>query len=145
MDELDNYTPQIIFSELGKTPYGKVLVELEKCPICGKYMLDSRDAKYGLFPKYVDIKIEKQMERAGWVQRSCVKVDDNDICFECAEAGKADFLCALCKDRKPTDKVEESIGDPPEFLCTDCYESVPAKTWNAALHELRKSHCYDYE
>ena len=145
MNEKENYIPTVISDELGRTHYGKVLVELEKCPICHRYMIDSRNAKYGLFPKYCKITIEKQIERAGWVQRSCVEVDGHDICRECAEAGKADFLCALCEQRKLTDKIEESFGDLAEHLCADCYESVPAKIWDKKVEKLRERHRYDFD
>jgi len=139
MNELDNYTPEVIDG------YGKVLVELEKCPLCGKYMVDAKGAKYGLFPKYININIDKQMERAGWVLRSCTKVDDKNICSECTEAGKADFLCTLCKQRKPTDKIKEEIGDPTEYICTDCYETMPAKEWDEKICKIREIHRYDFE
>ncbi|MCJ7507540.1 MAG: hypothetical protein MUO85_02265 [candidate division Zixibacteria bacterium] len=145
MNEIENYIPTVISDELGQTHYGKVLVELEKCHICHRYMINSRDAKYGLFPKYDKITIEKQMERAGWVQRSSVEVDEKYICCECAEAGKADFHCSLCNQRRLTDKIQESFGDPAEFLCTPCYESVPAKVWDEKVEKLREVHRYDFE
>ena len=61
------------------------------------------------------------------------------------KAGKADFLCALCNERKSTDKIQESIGDAPEFLCKDCYDTVSAKIWDDKLDELQEAHRYDYE
>ena len=143
MAEIENYTPEVIKSD--SCFYGLVLVELEKCPLCHKYMIDIIGVKYGLFPKWRRITIEKQIERAGWAQRSSVKVDDKNICNECVKAGKADFLCALCKQRKPTNKIKDSFGDPAEFLCTDCYETVPAKVWDEKTSKLREKHRYDYE
>lgn len=71
-------------------------------------------------------------------------VDDEPICIECEQAGKSDFLCALCKERKRSNKKQESFGDPSEFLCTDCYETKPAKIWDEKVDELVEAHRYDY-
>ena len=94
---------------------------------------------------YTDNSQESQMRRAGLVFKTDIQVDGYLICDECVKAGKADFLCALCNTRKSTDKIQESIGDPPEHLCKDCYNTVTAKVWEKKYTELLKSHTYDYE
>lgn len=140
---MENYTPKI--HEDGR--YVEMIIQAEKCPICKKvmikkvkeYMLDK------LFPAYWKMNQEAQAKRAGIVFKSTTKVDDENICEECEKAGKADFLCALCNERKSTDKIQESIGDAPEFLCKDCYDTVPVKIWDDKLNKLQEAHRYDYE
>jgi len=140
---MENYTPKIY--EDGR--YVEMIIQAEKCPICKKvmikkvkeYMLDK------LFPTYWQMNQEAQAKRAGIVFKCTTKVDDENICEECEKAGKADFLCALCNERKSIDKIQESIGDAPEFLCKDCYDTVPAKIWDDKLDELQEAHRYDYE
>jgi hypothetical protein len=41
-------------------------------------------------------------------------------------------------------QVEEQFGDPAEYLCKPCYETVPASVWDAAKERLRRSHQYDH-
>lgn len=140
---MENYTPKI--HEDGR--YVEMIIQAKKCPICGKvmikkvkeYMLDK------IFPAYWQMNQVSQAKRAGIVFKSTTKVDDENICEECEKSGKADFLCALCNERKSTDKIQESIGDAPEFLCKDCYDTVPAKIWDDKLEELEEAHKYDYE
>jgi ssDNA-binding Zn-finger/Zn-ribbon topoisomerase 1 len=142
---MENYTPKIYAN--GR--YVEMLVQAAKCPICEKVMVYKEDKNryYGnrIFPLPISINQESQIKRAGIVFKSTVKVDDAYICEECQSSGKATFLCALCNNRKSIDKVQESIGDPPEFLCADCYASVPSKIWDEKLEELQEEHRYDFE
>ena len=98
-----------------------------------------------LFPMYIKIDQKAQMKEAGLVYQTSIFVDDEPICEECEKLGKADFECAICEKRHTTDKIEESIGYPPEFLCKNCYETVSAKEWNEKYDELLKDHRYDFE
>jgi hypothetical protein len=77
--------------------------------------------------------------------RSNTKVDDKYICKDCEKSGKADFLCVMCESRKHTGKIKESFGDPPEYLCIDCYETATAKKWEEAVEELNQIHRYDFD
>ena len=138
---METYIPKI-HKEKCHT-YVEMLIEAEECPLCKKVMIEK--ATRGIFPYYVAIDQEAQAKKSDIVFKSQTKVDDSNICENCKSEGKADFLCALCNERKTTDKIQESIGDPAEFLCTDCYESVSAKEWSIAKKELYDSHRYDFE
>lgn len=121
------------------------MVRLEPCKLCQKDMVTKPELDYGTWPSWIGNDLEAQTERAGFVFRSRIKVDDEHICIECEQKGRATFECALCKQRKPNDKIKTSIGNPPEFLCMDCYESVPAKTWEEKTRGLHIQHRYDFE
>lgn len=136
---MEKYIPKI--HEGGR--YVEMLLEAKKCKCCNKVMITKETNN--LFPMYYAINQEAQMKAAGLVYITSTLVDDEPICIECEQSGKASFLCALCEERKTTDKKQESFGDPAEFLCKDCYESVPAKKWDEKVDELRESHYWDFE
>ena len=104
-----------------------------------------RKANGGLFPMYFKLNQEAQMKAAGLVYATSTLVDDEPICEECLSNDKADFLCALCRERKPSSKLYQSFGEPAEFLCKDCYSTKPAKLWDEAIEGLYERHRYDYE
>src|SRR3990167_5573450 len=137
---MENYTPKV--HENGR--YVEMLIEAKKCSCCEKIMVD-KIGYHSIFPKYLRINQEAQMKAAGFVYSTSTLVDDEPICLECEQAGKADFLCAMCDERKTTDKKHESFGDPAEFLCKDCYETKPAKVWDEKVDELQDAHRYDFE
>jgi hypothetical protein len=137
---MENYTPKV--HENGR--YVEMLIEVEKCKCCDKIMIANL-GYYSIFPKYMRINQEAQMKAAGFVYPSSTLVDDKRICIECEQADKATILCALCEERKPSSKKQESFGDPAEFLCSDCYETKPAKIWDEKVDELQESHRYDFE
>jgi len=137
---MENYTPKV--HENGR--YVEMLIEAKKCECCEKIMV-AKLSYYSIFPKYVRINQEAQMKAADFVYSTSTLVDDEPICLECEQAGKADFLCAMCDERKTTDKKEKSFGDPAEFLCKDCYETKPAKVWDEKVDELQDAHRYDFE
>ena len=137
------YTPQIIDRK-----YVLFAAHGTECPICKKIMvkkLQKHYFEYSFFPTWLDMNQDAQMKRAGLVYAGRTKVDDDDICEECEEAGKADFKCELCGERKSTDKIQESFGDPADFLCKDCYEITTAKAWDEKCDQLEEEHKYDYE
>jgi len=140
---MENYTPKI----LNNGEYVEMIIQAEKCPICGKIMIKKVEDNIlnSLFPGYKEMNQVAQAKRAGIVFKSYTKVDDKIICEECERSGKADFLCACCNERKTTDKMHESFGDPPDYLCTDCYNTVPAKIWDDKVNELMERHQYDFE
>ena len=41
-------------------------------------------------------------------------------------------------------KIQDQFGDPSEFLCSDCYETVSAKEWNNIENILIEKHIYDH-
>lgn len=144
MTEMEEYTPQII-KETDTRAYATMLVELVKCPLCGKWMIGTGDRIYGPFPKYFRISDKAQSKLAGWVQKGHRDYGiDKYICVECEQADKATFTCALCHQQKKSSEIEQSFGDPAEHLCKDCYSSVPAKEWDKRVSELEEEHQYDF-
>ena len=142
---MDKYIPTVVGVRYGRT-YGVMLVELDNCPKCGKYMVSPEGNRWASpFPIYNEYAFDSQIKAAGWVEKSHVKIDDHVICQECASSGRADFECSLCRKRYPSDQVQESFGDPPEFLCQSCYRTVPAKDWESKVEKLKNSHRYDFE
>lgn len=138
-----SYTPQ----KIDETTIS-FAVSLKTCYKCQRRMVSKPPGQYfekNTFPNCSENNFENQAKRAGLVFQSNIKVDDNYICEECKQSGSADFLCAICKKRKPFPKEKFSFGDPPEFLCSDCYETVSAKTWDSEVEELSDKHKYDFE
>jgi len=148
MSNLDDYTPEIIGNK------AKMLVDLGKCSICGKKMLkitakmagNLTSLNFNLFPHYYVHNLRAQMNRAFIVFQSNMKDKNNNyICEECVKEGKSTFVCALCGEKRSSDLREESFGDPPEFLCKICYETVPAKIWEEKKEELYNTHRWDFD
>ena len=67
----------------------------------------------------------------------------DDICTQCAAEGVT-FKCSACKETRNADQLYEAIGDPADFLCLPCYETVPAKKWDELMKQLRQQHQHDY-
>jgi len=144
----DAYIPEII--DGGYSLYGKLLVPLTHCPSCNEVMLKRYSFNWSgfesIFPASLQLQLREQLSRAGIRTYSQFKnKDDKFICVECAKEGKDTFICYLCEEERTSDLQQTQHGDPPEYLCTICYESVPAKVWDEAEDKLRASHKYDYE
>lgn len=127
--------------------YIAMYMQVRECPICKHSMINKEEhTRRSIFPMFIGMNQKAQAKELNLKFCSNTEVDDKLICQDCADTGKADFLCYLCKERKPTNKIEESVGIlPTEYLCKDCYETVPAKKWDKALEELQEEHRYDYE
>jgi hypothetical protein len=125
-------------------------LRLQRCN-CGAAMIDIpvsyRNVSWvhDLFPRVSDEGLEAQMRRANirFVSGS-LDVNNKPICQQCEADGKSEFLCDLCQKVKPSSKRKERFGDPPEFLCTDCYATTPAKVWEKAMNDLEQAHRWDY-
>ncbi len=132
------YTPQ-------KNDKGQYLFVLqhEICSKCGRDMV-TPPKNNDVFPYWIGNNFKAQAERAELVIRSSTKVDDFYICCDCEKDGLADFECQLCKKRKTTNKIQKSFGDPADFLCSDCYETVSAKVWDAAKDKLLEKHQHEF-
>jgi hypothetical protein len=122
------------------------------CPICQKTMVDAPEQ----YLKYCQTNrgaafdggntMEAQLKRGGYVFRSDAEdKDGNTICRSCKDEGRSSFVCYHCKKEHPTNKIEERYGDPAEYLCTDCYTSVPAKEWDELTTKLSNAHRYDWD
>lgn len=136
-DEIQDFTPQILCNG----EYTVMLLKTEMCPKCLKTMMKEDKLRYsGVFPVWRELNQQSQMKKAGIVFQSMVKSNNRYICVECAEGNKATIHCALCKQDKPSNKQKESFGcDPAEFLCSDCYETVPAKVWEEKVEKLQEN------
>lgn len=131
------FTPHVL-----EPGYGVVMVEIKPCAKCGRQTLAIENG--WKCPAYWKAARAEQMRRAGWVDRA--PVTDRmaqTLCVECAPDG-AVFTCALCKQERHG-APEDVFGDPPEFLCVPCFETVTAKVWAAKEDELREAHRYDFE
>ena len=138
-----DYIPTIINNR-----YATFLVDIKKCSICNNLMVVKPSQRYfekNTFPIYYELDFTAQAKRANLHFVSNIKVNDEYICIECAKGGKATFLCVLCNTRKSSNKEKETFGDPPEVLCTDCYETVSAKIWDDKCEQLSAQHRYDFE
>lgn len=137
------YTPQII-----NGGYVLFAAQASECPLCKKLMV-KRVGKYrfesSFFSSWINMDQDAQMKNAGLVYLSDVKVNDEHICEECEKSGKATFKCQLCGEDKPTNMIQESFGYPADFLCSDCYETVSAKTWNEKCDQLEAWHSNDFD
>ena len=138
--------PQIV-SESNDLAIGMVHVALHKCPTCGRWMLDpSADRTRHVFATEYPDQLREYLALADWRFASGVTVnDDSIICEQCASENKGSLTCALCGEVRESSQKQTSVGDPPEFLCTVCYETKPAKVWEEKYKELLKAHRYDYE
>lgn len=138
----DHFTPQKIDMNLYR-----FTVESTKCVVCRNEMVhapSTRNWRKTTFPSYIGNNFEAQAKKAGLELSSDIKVDREYICNKCENEGKADFLCSLCGQRHSVSKVKEQIGDPPEFLCLQCYTTVPAKEWDDKITSLNNEHRYDF-
>lgn len=143
------YIPDAVETEHGDK-YGKFFLPISACPICQKLMLGLRHGTTKdideRFTGPWDIGIGHQLKRMGGVSGSGIEDKDGDrICQECANAGRATFVCALCKTERSSADEQESFGDPLEQLYKVCYETVPAKKWDEEVEKLREVHQYDFE
>lgn len=126
--------------------YALMKIAISNCHKCDRTMIESpKPYYYNPFPTQYNKDFDYQIRSVGWVKRSNIIVDDLYICVECAEKGLADFVCALCFKRYPSDKEKESFGYPPEYLCENCYKTVPAEKWDNEREELMENHRWDCE
>jgi len=140
------FTPTLLLGADGKpTGYGTMLVAVRACATCQAPMVASpRGADP--FTRGWDETFGAQLKAAGWQVASdaCV-ADGGRICDRCKQAGLATFRCDLCGLLRSTSQVQEGFGDPAEYLCVPCFETVPAKRWAEACDALREAHKYDFE
>ena len=127
--------------------YGLMLVNLDQCVVCSLPMVRrSWDMPHSSpFPPYDPVSLKAQAQRAGWVFAGKLQVNAETICERCERADRARAACYLCKRERKASEVREAIGDPPEYLCTPCYDSVPARVWDRAVKELEEAHRWDHE
>jgi len=118
-------------------------LQVNECPVCKNQMMQ-KDTQ-SLFPSDRLNQTKQMQEKEIVYQSSRFCVDGEPICIKCAEEGKASFICFLCHERQPSNKMKNKYGDPPDYLCIDCFSSVSAKEWNNAETHLHNIHRYDFE
>ena len=112
------------------------------CPICDRKMM-TKD-KGNLFPLSKDDTQIQQMKKKNVIFISNVRKDNEYICEVCKEENKGSFKCCNCEKEQPSSKLEKSIGyDTEDFLCSDCYETIPAKTWDKIIEKLEDAHKWE--
>jgi hypothetical protein len=141
------YVPQVIVDDEDYTIVSFAL-KVDKCVIC-KSLTMAKITHYSYFPfpnRWIGDQ-EDQMTAAGIrpLGGHTYHPEDGPICNVCAEQGLGRFLCAGCGLERAVSHQKERIGDPPEFLCMTCYETMPAKRWNEIKNELNERHKYDWE
>lgn len=135
---MEEYKPQIIEN------YATFLVQIYKCWTCKQLMVINEPERNSPFPLAIRFDYKTQAKAADLKIRSKVISDGHYICTECAESGKGGFTCYLCKQYKESNKLQESFGDPADYLCTDCYDTTPAKKWDRITSKLFDLHQYDW-
>jgi len=146
--DIAEFTPHNLKpNESGSKIYMDFALEIKKCPICGNPMMPMLSEWHGHWPVWNKLDQKAQMARAGIHKVGAWSVSkDGYICDVCAEQGLDTFTCNLCHEKRTVDLIQVQEGDPPDFLCKVCYESVPAKVWMDKLAELHnKHHRYDNE
>lgn len=141
---VDEYVPKIY--DKGSFPKIQVLLKTMLCGICKTPMLPDM---HKFFPIDRWNNQKEQMIRGGIKEQSSVHdCNGKPICIDCKESGKIEFTCRMCEQKKPSSKIQESFGYSEgdiDYLCTDCYETCPAKIWDEKVEELNSEHKYDYE
>jgi hypothetical protein len=121
-------------------------IEFRLCGVC-KTPLLPKAPRTPLFPTsmWADLSAIRQAERAKFRLASEVYHEGDPICTVCAAADTLTVECALCHEQRKASEIKESYGYLSyDYLCTLCYETVPAKQWEAAVERLEEEHKYDY-
>ena len=151
MIERNLYTPEIV--NVGHDNLALIGIQVDQCPICKKQMIKTDikqlvklQSNWGGALKDAGNTIEAQCKRADLMIKSCYNSKYNEpICKECESSGKRTFICCHCKTERRSHLIQEIYGDPPDYLCKICYETIPAKTWNDLDKQLTAEHQYDWE
>lgn len=148
LQDAKDFVPALVL-ESGGRAYGTMLVGLQRCGGCNKWMVEPLSS-HKPFPFHYQTSFEKQCAAAGWAINGYAtkSVGDREvpICRACKAADVGSFKCALCEQERKSSQSEEvfGFGDGADHLCKPCYETTPAKAWNEKCDELEKSHQYDH-
>lgn len=113
------------------------------CGCCNKPMIPDIDSR--LFPTWIKINQNSQLERSEINVASKSNKDNKQICKVCEAEGRSSFICSLCNMNRKSDLKEFTVGDPESCLCKVCYDTVTAKEWENKKEELFQKHRYDYD
>lgn len=141
MIDTENFTPEVHFIPSGYG-YATFVLSIRKCPLCNSPMM-----KKWRMPEtiYYKLDLKSQMERAGIKFISSSRVNNEHICDECSGKGLSSFTCYICNKTQSSTEIHESYGDPSDYVCKSCYNSIPASKWDKVIDELEKAHQYDFD
>ena len=130
--------------------YDKFYLKITECPNCKRKMIDADyNALYSAFPFWEKMNFEAQRLRKGFAIRSNQSFDDDKMCgshYWCIDCkDKIEFKCFNCKEMRLKKDMEYRYGDPPDFLCKFCYETVSAKDWNELIKAIEDNHRWEYD
>lgn len=142
---MNTYVPQVIEDD----PYHALVtfvLKLDKCVACHTLVMAIVTKVYSPFPIRLDQDQRRQMQAAGIQEIGGYTYEPREgpLCVKCTKQGLGRFKCWHCEQERPVSQQHEQFGDPPDFLCTVCYETLPAKTWDEVIKELGEVHRWDY-
>lgn len=141
VNKLEEFVPQII-----KEGFGLMIIKLQRCPSCNGVMVDiPQEARRKMFSLYMSIDLKTQLERADWKLQSNAELNGKKICEKCEKEGRSQFKCFICEKDQPTSMIHNCHGDPPDFVCINCYKNIPAEKWDQIMEKLYKIHRYDFD
>lgn len=148
-NESGEYVPQVL-TRPGQQDLVLLAYPVFPCSECGRPTLSQslRHIRYTniwgeAFAPAGD-SIKAQLLRAGLQVEDTADFDGKQVCGECVKAGKVKVRCCHCERETSLDNVQFQAGDPAEFLCRACYESVPAAQYAKLVKEIEERHRHDY-
>ena len=85
------------------------------------------------------------------LQRGAISIDQgykaglDHVCGDCINEGKVQVECQACHKQVSLNDTHFKVGDPPEFICRECHETMPAAAYEKMVDQLEQRHQYDYE
>lgn len=137
------FVPYLLDERGRDEAYAAMMVKLRRCQECGHWMLPKPQPIFegSPFPRYVEASFDAQRERAGWRVQAT-----ETVCRECLQAGALTVRCALCHQRKPSSAMHQSFGlEDVDYLCSECWETKPARLWYETVNDLEDKHRWDAE
>jgi len=126
-----------------------VMVRMHRCVVCEQPIVSVALRDQLPVKKKQHLMVYAEPTSGEIVRSECsfgVKmVNGNYVCETCHKDGKLNVTCALCGQTRKSSELQETIGDPPEYLCLPCYKTVPAQVWAMKVDELMDSHQYDFD
>jgi hypothetical protein len=138
-NQLETFIPQ----KMADNAYTFVL-KVSTCYNCKRPMMPIDDKR--LFHTYRGCRQDDQMKHANIAIESNYDIDNIHLCTECVQLDVATFTCCHCNESKVASKLHETVGSfDPDYICTDCYATVPAKEFDELIETLQREHRYDNE
>jgi hypothetical protein len=134
----EQFTP---FFVPGNKHYAYFMESVSYCAACKSPMISAHKPER----IYNQRSLAAQLKRAGWKHESGVisSAHGGELCHECAAKGLASFKCELCGEVRDNTLIQFQHGDPPDYLCKVCYETVTAQEWEKAEEKIWEAHQWD--